>query len=92
MSFMNTTAQTSTTSITEFKIKEHDTNEVIVLVRTNDGKSVQFVLESLDGNGKFETQLIHSKITPITKVKRGNYVYKCIVKGEVIKTGRFVMP
>jgi hypothetical protein len=79
------------TTVTEIKIKESGAEEITVQVRTSDGKPVVFKMTALNGSVTYTLNLIHSKITPLKNVKKGDYQYTCSVKGQTIMSGKYSM-
>lgn len=84
------TPTSSQTTITEIKIQQLGEDEISIQIRTSDGKPVVFKMTAADGTS-YSVNVIHSKITPLKKIKKGDYDYQCLVKDQVVLTGKFKM-
>lgn len=81
----------SNTTISEIKIQQVGEDEITIQIRTSDGKPVQFKMTTTNESVSYNINVIHSKITPVKNIKKGDYNYQCLVKDQVVLTGKFKM-
>ena len=84
-------SQRDETVVESIKIQPVGNDDIQVQVRTNDGKPVQFQMTSEQNGTTYSTTLIHSKVTLIKNVQKGNYSYLCRVKDKIVHTGKYSM-
>ncbi|HRN79245.1 MAG TPA: hypothetical protein PKY29_03575 [Ferruginibacter sp.] len=84
-------AQSVETVVETIKIQQAGNDAIQVQVRTSDGKPVQFQITSEQNGTTYSTTLIHSKLTMIKNIQKGNYSYLCMVKDKIVYTGKYSM-
>lgn len=77
------------TTISEIKLQQIGEDEISIQIRTSDGKPVLFKMSN--ETVSYSANIIHSKITPMKNIKKGDYNYQCLVKEQIVLTGKFKM-
>lgn len=84
-------AQATDTEVETIKIQPAGSDAIQVQVRTTDGKPVQFQITSTENGTSYSTTLIHSKVTLIKNIQKGQYSYLCKVKDKIVYSGKYSM-